>query len=170
MAELADTLDATEDDRLDQAEGLVRAYCGWHISPSRTETAVVRTAGDVLLLPTLYLTDVASVTLYDATVVDVADYEWSQNGVISQVWGGPWSWRSVTVEFTHGYDIPPPEITAVVQAIAQRAVDNPRSLTRETKGPFTDVYSQSGSNQTLALSLMDGEKAVLNAYKLPPRP
>lgn len=167
-AELADTLTATEDERLEQAEALVRSYCGWHIAPSRSaETATVRGSDSALLfLPSLYVTEVTSVTR-DGTLLAVdTDYVWNSAGILRVLGGGIWGDVDVVVVFTHGHDFPPAEVTAVVQALAQRAISNPGSLLRTQKGPFADTYSQTGSNQSLPIALLDAEKDVLNAYRL----
>lgn len=167
-AELATTLAPSEADRLMQAEALVRSYCGWHIAPSRADEVAVlpATLGQVALLPSLHVTDVSSIT-EDGVPVDETDYTWAPNGVLIRSWG--WN-ASVAVTFTHGYSAVPAEVTAVVQAIAQRAVDNPSSLVRVQKGPFADTYSQTGFNQSLPLALLDAEKEILDHYRLPPRP
>jgi hypothetical protein len=169
-AELATTLAPTEDDRLLQAEALVRGYCGWHISPSREDIEVTfKTAvnGDVLLLPSLYVTAVSSITEDGVELVAVTDFDWAENGVLTRY---RWGSAPVVVTFTHGYETVPPEVTAVVQAIAQRAVNNPGSLVRTQDGPFSDTYSQTGFNQSLPLALLDAEKEILNRYRIPPRP
>lgn len=163
VPELAFDLEPTTEDRLFQAEALVRSYCGWHISPSRTETVSLRGRGTgVLTLRSLYVTDVATVT-DDGTELTVEDeYVWSEAGVLTAAcrWG---SGTVVEVTFTHGYDDPPAEVTAVVQAVAQRAVNNGSSLVQETIGPFTNRYAGTGA----VLELLDAEKAILNRYRLP---
>jgi hypothetical protein len=169
-AELAATLTATEDDRLLQAEALVRSYCGWHIAPSRVDAVeTLRGYGaQPLLLASLNVTAVASVVDDGTTLAPTDDYTWQSNGVILRA--GFWGTGDVVVTYTHGYDDPPPEVTAVVQAVAQRAVSNPGSLVRVQKGPFADTYSQTGFNQSLPMALLDAEKSILDRYRIPPRP
>lgn len=160
-AELAETLEATEEERLEQAEAIVRAYCGWHIAPSREETVYLRARGGrSLLLPSMYVTDVASVTDDGTPLVLEDDYLWSQAGVISRpdLSYATWGYTEVVVEFTHGYDIPPPDVTAAVQAVAQRMTSD-RNIVRKTVGPFTDQYAES--------LLGDAELASLRRYRIP---
>lgn len=169
MAELADTLRPSTDDRLDQAEALVRSYCGWHIAPSRAAT-ITRTpvAGWLrgrsrIFLPSLHVTAV-TVTLDDVTQVAEGEYTWaSPDSFISDIAG--WS-DSLALTFTHGYTDVPAEVAGVVQSIAQRAVNNPGSLVRTQAGPFADTYSQTGFNQSLPLALLDAEKDILRPYRL----
>lgn len=170
MSELAVTLTPDETDRLLQAEALVRSHCGWHIAPSRTETMTLPASdGATLLLPSLMVTAVASVTI-DGTALTADEYTWTAAGVLKRSMGWCWGSGTVVVAFTHGYDLAPPEVTAVVQAAAQRALDNPGSRPRDQVGPFAESYSQVGFNQAPALALLDAEKEILDRYKLPPRP
>lgn len=165
-AELAVTLTATEDERLEQAEALVRGFCGWHIAASRTETIQIRGTGRAtLLLPSLYVTAVASVTDDGTLLVHDEDYTWSEAGVITRA--AAFGTELVSVTFTHGYAVPPPEVTGIVQAVAQRAIDNPGSRPRVGDGPFSDTFSQAGFNQAPALGLLDSEKETLRRYRIP---
>ena len=167
MPELAATLTATEADRLLQAEALVRGFCGWHIAPSRTETVTLPgSRGGLLMLPSLHVTAVASIVSDSDPALTADDYDWSEAGVLTAR-TAPWSGRVVAVAFTHGYDTPPAEVTAIVQAVAQRAVDNPSSITRRTVGPFTDAFSTTAPGQVATLALLDSEKETLRRYRIP---
>lgn len=168
--ELASGLASTEADRLLQAEALVRSYCGWHIAPSREETVVLHSwGGSFLALPSLYVTAVDTVTEAGTALALDEGYAWlTPSSTLSRYsWGYD---ADVEVTFTHGYTAPPPEVTAIVQAIAQRALANPGSLVRTQDGPFSDTFSQTGFNQSLPLALLDAEKDVLARYRIPPRP
>lgn len=161
--DLAVTLTATEDDRLEQAEAMVRGYCGWHIAPSRTETVTLYPDGSgQMALPSLYVTGVASVTETGYPALLSTDYRWYPHGEILRI--QPWYWNTrtggVDVTFTHGYQDPPADVTAVVQALAQRLVANTAGLKSKTVGPFSETYS------TELLSL---EKATLSRYRIPSR-
>jgi hypothetical protein len=169
MADLAETLSPTQGDRLDQAEALVRAYCGWHIAPSQPDTYTVRTYGNgTIFLPSLHVTSVESVTEADAPLGIGDEYLWlAPSGIITRR-GGRWAYDSdVVVEFTHGYEQVPAEVTAVVQAIANRAVDNPSGVTREQMGPFARSFSLTGANEASTVALLESEKAALSRYRLP---
>lgn len=167
--ELAGTLAASEDQRLEQAEALVREFCGWHIAPSRTGvTHTVRTyGGRDIFLPSMYVTAVSSVTEAGTTLTVDDDYTWlAPSGVIRRV--GYWARdEEVAVTFTHGYPFPPAAVVGIVQSVAQRAVDNPGSLVRTQRGPFSDTYSTTGTNQVATLSLLDSEKETLRRYRIP---
>lgn len=175
MAELATTLTPTEEDRLDQAEAMVRTYCGWHIAPSREETVVLDGPGSqVLLLPSLYVTAIASVVEAGVELDPANDYQWSRSGVVNRWYGATWpdagtcghGWwtsqlRGIEVTMTHGYETVPVEVTGVVQAIASRLIDNPSGLQQQTVGPFSETYSGAGS------ALGAAEEAILGKYLLP---
>jgi hypothetical protein len=137
-----------------------RAYCGWHIAPSVTETVTVDgPGGSILMLPTLHLTDVASIT-NDGTAV--TDPEWSEAGMVR----GSWScrFRGVEVTMTHGYDSCPPEILGVLREAASRGV------TGSAVSQVGQVRMGGVSGVPGAASFMLDQQAVLDRYKIPARP
>lgn len=156
-AELADSLTATEEDRLLQAEATVRDYCGWHIAPSREETVTFAwPTGRRLMLPSLYVTAATVVVDGIEQVLDT-DYSVHRNGWLDRLpYGARWS-GDVAAAIVHGYEIPPGAVTAAVQALAQNAIDNPGALSRKSTGPFTEVYA-------LPADLLAG----LGAYRIVP--
>lgn len=81
------------------AQAAIRAYCGWHVAPSITETIVLDGPGsDVLMLPSLRVTDVARVT---SGGTEIKDPEWSRAGMVRGSFDDRFG--SVEVEFTHGF-------------------------------------------------------------------
>ena len=170
-AELAASLTTTEADRLLQAEAAVRDYCGWHIAPERADVEIVvdGSGARVLQLPTLHLTDVTGI-VEDGVTVDLADVQWTEAGYLWRASGWTRNLRGVTATVTHGFAEVPAAVQAVVQAVAQRAVQNPGSLVRKQVGPFADTYSQTGFNQSLPIALLEAEKRMLDAYRLPSLP
>lgn len=160
-----------------QAEDVVRTWCGWHIAPVRTTTHTFRACDTVVLLPTLHLVSITEVIAGDGTtVLDPDDYRVSTSGILHAHHSYGWGYAHgdnhdpLTVTFEHGYEDVPPAVTAVVQALATRAISNPGSLVRTQVGPFSDTYSQSGFNQSLPLALLDAEMALLAPHRLPKRP
>lgn len=161
--DLVDTLTPTSNDRLEQAQALVRAYCGWHIAGYREDTLTLAGTGQrTLILPTLHLVEVLAV-VQDGSPVDATSYQASDAGVLTH--DGWWGNRTeVTVTFVHGYQVVPPEVTAVVQSVAQRMTDNPGTpLVRKTRGPFTDQYASPDSGPS---TLLDAERVALSRYKI----
>lgn len=168
MDDLATGLTATESDRLDQAAALVRSYCGWHIAKSQSGTTTFTVSPvSKLFLPSLYVTAISTVKVGD-DALDSGAYRFTENGVVSRV-GGRW-FGTIEVDFTHGYTDPPPDVTAVVQAVAQRAVGNPGSIIRKQAGPFSETQSQVGFNQAIPIALLSAEKSILDHYRIPSRP
>jgi hypothetical protein len=118
----------------------LRTYCGWHLYPSLTETLdklPIGTAGRIML-PSLYVTDVASVAIQfnpqqEFAVQDPDTYTWFQQGYILPIgqafWGSQWysgfyyepgpdfmpvaNAGLASVTFTHGYDTLPDDIKQV---------------------------------------------------------
>jgi hypothetical protein len=71
----------------------------------------------------------------------------------------------VVVELEHGFTSPPPTVQGIVQAVAQRAVNNPGSAPRTQVGPFADTASQTGFNEAPALALLKSEKDTLRRFR-----
>lgn len=165
MLELAYELAATDDDRLLQAQELVRSYCGWHVAPSRTETLVVHpTPAGTILLPSLHVTSVTSVTVAGWPVLDPTYYQVFEHGEIRRVMGYRFTDRhAVTVEFTHGYDDAPADVAGVVQAIAQRA----SSVTPNLLQVGLVRYSDPGGS---SFGILPEWRQVLDQYRLPRMP
>ena len=150
---------------LDQATALVRAYCGWHVAPSVTETITVDGSGSSLqLLPSLYITDIASVTV-DAVLVE--GYTWSQAGYMRKA--GCWPCEQVTVTLTHGH-ASVPDVQAVVLGLASRAQKSPDGVTRTQVGAISESYSLTGVGTAGGVTLVESDRAVLDRYRIPARP
>ena len=121
-----------QDARIAAVTAWVRRFCGWHIAPSVTETITVNGSGTrIIALPTMHLTDVASVTEHGRPV----PVEWTEVGLIRHP--GRWSdsWRSVEVEFTHGFDEAPADLVSVIIDAALR-MPTPGEHSIKKVGPF----------------------------------
>lgn len=109
------------------ASQIIRDYCNWHIAPSITDTydKLPIGSGGIIMLPSLYVTDVASVTINSPagdSILDPGDYDWFRQGYIeakSQVWPynaayGPYKFGLATVVMTHGYPVCPLPVKSVI--------------------------------------------------------
>jgi hypothetical protein len=178
----ADTFIAAAGDR-------IREYCGWHIYPSLTSTAICQLSGDgTILLPTLYLTSVVSLAppWPDAPTIDASAYHFSTDGLISfnpmqygygptpasaNLWpidtmrlfdAYPKHLRNMTVTFTHGYTQIPPTVAAVGYELAMRAMEKPAGVASSvTAGPYSYRFGEFG------FVLSDDQKKRLSYYRLP---
>jgi hypothetical protein len=162
VPELAEELaPADDDERLEQAEGIVRDYCGWHIAPPRTDTVRILTDRRDLpiLLPSLYVTGIVSVT-DQGTLLDSDVYDFTTEGLLRRTDGNVWACGSgvIEVQFVHGYADPPPAVTRAVQSVAAQL---PNGLKSKTAGPFSESYLND-------LSPMD--RSTLSKYRIPVGP
>lgn len=114
------------------ATAQVREFCGWHIAPSYTETVLVSVVGGVALLPSLYVTDVASV---DGLTTG---FTWSQTGRV--VVGSPRMTGLSLVTFTHGYDSCPRAVLSAVLQLAQSELVPAQRVRQTTAGPYTTSF------------------------------
>lgn len=170
-AELASWLQVPQVDtasallQLAVASQVIRDYCGWSITAETVTGAVVDTAGDrSLWLPTLYLTDVASIT-ENGVALQVTHYEWRRHGRVMRL-GRHWpnAARVVEVTYTHGYPAVPDSVKGVCLAVAGRAYRNPAGLKTQVAGPFTESFVTSADGSVAALT--SSEMAQLGPYKL----
>ena len=152
---LADAPSGVDDLAWIEACRAVRDYCGWHIAPSITEEVTVDgSGGALLLLPTLRLTDLASIT-NDGRLV--ANPEWSQTGMVRGSWTG--KFRGVVANMTHGFDECPAEVVAVIREM----VDG------QARTGVSQVTT--GSHQvSFDLAPDVRQRRVLNRYRLEPQP
>jgi hypothetical protein len=144
----------------------VESYCGWHVAPSCEDTLTLDGDGStVLLLPTLHVTDVASV-VEDGVTLDPASYTWSERGVLRKYGRGRWICkdRAIEVTFTHGYAAMPDDLQAIVTDLGSR----PAGGGVVQVGQVRMATARDGS--PLGAGLTDAQKGTLNRYRLNPRP
>lgn len=121
----------------------IRNYCGWHLAPSVSVTLdkLVIGSGGILMLPSLFVTDVAEVVVFDqpestGRTLDPTSYVWheagyieplnrAQFGSVSGYWYEPGpaflpitGGGRVSVTFTHGYPTLPDNIKRVAYELA----------------------------------------------------
>lgn len=154
-----------DDDRtemlLNAALAAARRYCGWHVTPSRSDTLTVDgSGGAVLLLPTMRLTDITAVT-ENGVDLDVDTINFAPRGVVWKTsnLNRRWCRDSITFEVVHGFDDVPDFNMAVLTAVERGSF----GAAREVIGPFQ--YTTTGAvNSTFS----EAEKAVLDLYRLEP--
>lgn len=160
------TPDGVDETHWAAATSAIRRYCGWHIAPEVTETLTLDGPGGTLLrLPSLYVTDVVSVT-NDGTAV--TDPEWSANGLIRGCWTS--KFRGVVVTFTHGYEVCPADVSTVAEHMARQAAYLAESgpVQVNVAGPFTAQLSAAALAGAVGLS--GQHRGVLDRYRLAPSP
>lgn len=155
---------------LGQAQGALRAYCGWHVSPDLDETLTLDgQGGRHLWLPSLKVNSITSITEL-GVVVDLDDVDWSESGYLERRCGH-WTSRprQIVVELNHGYEDAPAELVEVVVSIASRASSSPSGAVDEGTGPFRAKWSAVAPGVAGGLALLQHERDILDKYKLPPR-
>lgn len=156
---------------VDAAVVSVRRYCRWHIAPSVTETVRANVDGCTVRLPSLHVTDVVSVSAVDAGSA-VSGWRWSAEGSISGAF--PQGFRTVDLEFTHGYDANEvADVLAVVVSICRRLAAGGLAAAAGSTGPIAEEhigtysYRLADTGGTLgAVDLTDTERDMLAQYRL----
>jgi hypothetical protein len=149
------------------AQALVTAYCGWHIAPGVSETLTLDGTGSgTMLVPSLHITSLTEVT-NEGITLDPVTYDWSAAGIIELRCGRfTHRLRGVTVTLTHGYPNMPADVQAVIDRIDARGTDDPGVLAQVGQVR----YATTASGTAVGASLTDLDRAILDRYKLPPRP
>ena len=149
LSDLSDYQAKDPQQALDDALATVRAYCGWHVSPSQAETVSVWSAdGRTIVLETLNLTAVTSIT-QDAALVPVASYTFDANGVIRAATGAIFGRSTkLTVVFTHGYADLPDDVKGVALSLAQRSISDTRGMVPRTGAGASVVVMEQSAQLT----------------------
>lgn len=150
---------------IDAAVSYLRHEAGWHVFPAVDDTLIVDgEGGRVLTLPTLRVNSIDSVTERGGDPLEEwSQYEWSRTGDLKKL-AGCWTttWRGITVQLNHGYDLEDAAVLDLLQALASavaHAAVNPIGIP-EVIGPFQFTGGTSGS--------WTGDAATtLGRFKLP---
>ncbi|MGV9181816.1 hypothetical protein [Arcanobacterium canis] len=150
------------------ASETIRAYCGWHVAPSLTETITLDAHGDhTLHLPSMHVTDIASVKIWGEDVTN--DITWSAAGMLQyrprsrHVF--PDGFRAVEVTLTHGWDLKVvPQVQALVLTLAKRAANQAPISSQSVNGASVSYFTAGGA--PLSIPLLQIEKQVLDPFKL----
>lgn len=145
-----------------------RRYCGWHVTPVRSEELVLDGPGSPLLvLPTLRLVALAGLS-EGGTAVDLGAVTWSRRGLICKRGGGCWSaeFGAITADVEHGYEAAD-DWQAAVLSMVDRTIGEFSGTGREVIGPF----QYPGTSAAAAGSAFsDVERSILDLYALEKAP
>lgn len=159
-------LDRDDDEsqrQLNAALAAARRYCGWHVTPVLTSTAItIDGPGQAyLFLPTLNLTAVSAV-VENGVSLNVATLGWSARGVLvktdNTIWAAGLS--NITATVSHGYATADDFESVVFSAVDRGGFsvgDSPRVI-----GPFQYSDPAGGAGALFT----DAERAILDQYKL----
>lgn len=134
-----------------------RTYCRWSVTPVLVDHEVTLDGPGSrrLVLPTLNLTELSAV-VEDGDAIDVADLQWSADGLVIKSDGSCWTskYRGIQVTMTHGFDSAPDWQSAVLSYIDRTSSGNLRAV-----GPFQ--YDTSSSS-----AFTESERMLLDTYRL----
>lgn len=160
---------------IDAATAIVRAYCGWHVSPSVEETITVKqqkptvAAFILTFLPSLHVTALTSVMVDGVEVVGFTDNDWTENGILLRADGAYyWPYSSnriatIIVEITHGWapeDVP--DFVSVVLALASRTQTSPQGGVVQQVGQVRYATQAADDSTPFLVS----ELAILDKYRI----
>lgn len=147
----------------------IRAYCGWHVTPVKTETLTVDGNGRrEIQLPTGRITDITKVLNEGQDIT--SEIEWSTDGTLR--WHRPLTtkMRGVQITLTHGWDeADVPDLMLMVRDIAARSTTAPavNLMSANTAGPFTaTLQTRPGGGAMSGPALFAFEKRALDTYRV----
>jgi hypothetical protein len=164
---------------------VIRDVCRWQVYPNVTVTnGLYRVQADgTIMLPSLYVTNVATVTAielvsgtFGQVVLNPTTYQWSPNGYINiiqptdlaetpqtQIDWTPPPVNQAYVTFSHGYSTLPDPILVVAMELLTRALDErtlPSNYTALSAGPFHASIAEPG------MVLTEQQLRMLGPYTL----
>lgn len=169
IADFTGSPNSLTDAQVGAALGVVRAWCRWHVAPTRTETVTVDGSGGVeLVLPSQRVTSVTEIRVDG--VVDPS-VEWWGMGSLRRAAGFEDRPRLVEVDVVHGYDfVDAPELLMAVASIANRIVGATGAdgvtpgVEEKAIGSFRIRWTAQSTSQ---VSLTMSERIALEAYRIP---
>lgn len=149
------------------AQAAIRAWCGWHVAPSVTETLTVDGTGTrTLHLPTGHMTELGQVTVDGTLVTD--RIRWSSDGMLQLDPGRHWpdTLGSIAVEITHGYDpADVPEVATLIAQIARRAAQSNGAITSQSVNGASVTFG-TASGAPISVPLLAIEREQLRPYRI----
>lgn len=154
---------------LQDASGLVRAYCGQTISLVVDD--VVELRGNWtrrLYLPERPVVDVTAVSLRFGgnTISDIQEGTWIRRGHLLELPGSYWGGDlgAVSVTYSHGYADIPEELFGIVNSVTARALRDPAGdLISETIVDY--AYTRGTDAQGRPIGVTANELVVLDRFK-----
>lgn len=153
---------------LEGASSMIRAYCGWHIAPSITETLILDgPGGRVLGLPSRHVTGIATIS-QQSSIIASTGYKWSALGEVQRKDWSFWStdYRDIEVTLTHGYTACPPDLRQAILGIVTRALSSPTGATREQTLTTSITWATTAPGVSGGLAVLGGETSILDAYRI----
>ena len=147
--------------QLEVASARIRDHCGWQISQRLDDEVTARRVGHhLLILPTLFLTEVHRVT-HNGDLVDRSLYDWNETGVIHlHRLSFVGKWQAV---INHGYR--PVPLTVVSECVSRAGLlaANPAGAVSVRVGNVSTTYAYATSGPSSDFG------PNLERYRLPPR-
>ena len=147
-------------DALARGSAIIRNFCGWHVAPSVEETLTLDGPGGRLLtLPSMFVTDISSITQCD-DLVDPASYTWSALGLVTRMARWTTEDRGITVTLTHGHATSDAAKSILLSMVA-RDLMSPLGVVREQAGALSVTWSQTAPGVAGGITLLEFEKELL---------
>ncbi|KUH90624.1 hypothetical protein [Mycobacterium sp. IS-1556] len=149
---------------LNAALAKARRWCGWHVSPVRTETLTLDGSGSLVLeVPTLKIVSLTSVS-EGGTAVDLAEVHQSHDTPGLLVRTTPWTceWGAVEVTLTHGFTAAEAQDwrEAVLAMVDQATLNVGTGAAGSVVSQKVDDVEYSWSNAALGTTALDSYRLL----------
>lgn len=160
---------------LGQAGDTIRDFCGWHIWPQLSMINVDARIGNhgIIMLPSLNVVSVEELrwagTVIAPELYTVHDSGWIEltgaTGFVALETSGTamrqLGVRSVSVDFTHGYEVMPRVVAEVGFELTGKTIEKPSGVVSSlTSGPYRFRFNEFGA------VLSEGQAARLGPYAI----
>ena len=152
------------------ASQAVRDHCKWHVAPVLTcRTTITPEGARVLQLPCLHLAAITAAT-EEGQDLDPAAFQIQDEGIIRKADGSRFTcdWSGLTVTYRAGFPASS-LLQAIVAQIAENRLAAPGGVREEHAGQVGITYNQTASGVSGGTTLLDRDREMLSAYKLPSR-
>lgn len=152
------------------ASQAVRDYCKWHVAPALTCKASLTPEGArVLQLPCLHL-DAVTAAREDGEDLDPTGIQTQDEGIIRKADGARFTcaWSGLELTYTAGF----PNnglLQGIVAQIAENRLAAPGGVREEHAGQVGISYNQTAAGVSGGTALLDRDREMLSAYRLPSR-
>lgn len=146
------------------ATAAIRSYTNQHISQVNGETVPVIPMGELILLPELPVTAVASITANGVTVTS-SSYTWHKSGIVERT--GGWGTGPHLVTYSHGFTSTPGAIKKACLELATSMITNPTDVRQESIGAYSVTFGGSvGPRGGQLIPDVGSVRATLDKFKV----
>lgn len=149
--------------------GVIRDYCGWHVSPNLMCSYRTEVGTRVIMLPAKLVTEIESIEVGDTTLTE-DDIEFRRSGAI-RLCKRPdqrGRWGAYHVTYRAGLDTSASPLAQVAAQVALNNLAATPGVRSESVGQVSMSYNTLSEGVAGGVQLLNRDKSLLRSYKLQP--